>query len=316
MADTEWQEVVRDLRRRSTAGDAAQRAATWIETNWATLDAGGATDALPMPDPGTGFHRIDQAAAHAEQYLSRREPPLPADHGVRDMMTKETLSLLRQERDHELASEETKNDYEYIEYFRTIFGGAYSHVAQMIALTARFAGELPHDLIHPTVRARIEERLSTGQYAARAQRLAEVEQAIRSMAQGAIDWTTFADPGLVANADIACVDTAHMLPRLHGMTMEHVNAFAQSQTSDVRASMFMNFFCDVIATTWRFNSVMAAQPYKTKNEHAAVILAQKAASQRFRDYALENEHIKYSPRIPPKTLGELLDRDDKVFKRD
>jgi len=310
MTDTEWQQVVRDLRKRSTAGDAAQRAATWIEANWATMDAGGAPGLLPMPLGGTGLHRIDQAAAHAEQYLSRREPPLPADHGVRDMMTKETLSLLRQERDHELASEETKNDYEYIEYFRTIFGGAYKHVAQMIALTARFAGELPHDLIHPTVRARIEERLSTGQYAARAQREQEVEAAITSL--GAVDWKMIADPGLVANADIACVDTAHMLPRLHGMTMEHVNTYARS--SDVRATMFMNFFCDVIATTWRFNSVMAAQPYKTKNEHAAVILALKAASQRFRDYALESEQIKYSPRIPPKTLGEMIDRDYKVFR--
>jgi len=314
MADTEWQEVVRDLRRRSTPGDAAYRAARWIEENHAALDAGGAGAALPLPLPGTGFHRIDQAAAHAEQYLNRREPPLAPDHAVRDIMTKETLSLLRQERDHELASEETKNDYEYIEYFRRVFGGTYKHVAKMIALTARFAGELPHDLINPTIRTRIEERLSAGQYADRAQREREVETAITNTVQGAIDWKTFADPGLVANADIACVDTAHMLPRLQGLTMEHVNAYVRS--SDVRPSMFMNFFCDVMACTWRFNSVMAAQPYKTKYEHGAVILALKAASQRFRDYELVHDRIKYSPRTPPQTLGELIDRDYKVFQRD
>ena len=309
--DTEWQQIVRDLRRRADPGDPASRAAAWIEANAENMDAG--AEVLPAPDQlGTGLRDISGSADRAQRYIGRAQPPLPDDHDVRNMMTKETLGLLRQERDHELASEENTNDHEYIEHIRQISGGAWAHVAKMIALTASHAGELPHNLIHPTLRTRIETRLSNEGHADPASRLRDVESEIQRM--GPVTWETFVDPGLACNARIACSDIANLLPRLWGMQVTHVMNYA-GQTE--HAAMLTDFFCAVVACTWRFNSVMAAQPYKTKNEHAAVQLALKVASQRLRDFALVNGSIRHAPRPrPPSSLAEARDRQFAVFGRD
>jgi len=313
--DTEWEQIVRDLRRRALPGDPANRAATWIEQNAAVLNAGHyGAPALPGEELGTGLRDINASADRAQAWALRRQPPLPADHDVRNMMTKETLGILRQDRDHELASEENRNDYEYIEYIRLIYGGTYAHVGKMIALTARHAGELPHDLIHPTVRTRIENRLHAEGHADPISRLRDVQTELGRI--GNITWETFVDPGLACNARIACNDIANLLPRLWGMNMSHVVAYSTRMGTSEHADMFTDFFCSVVACTWRFNSVMAAQPYKTKNEHAAVQLALKVASQRLRDFALVGGSITHDPRRPPGSLAEARDRDHAVFRRD
>jgi len=218
------------------------------------------------------------------------------------MMTKETLGLLRQEHDHELASAETKSDNEYIDNIGRISGGAWRHIAKMIALTARYAGELPHDLIHPATRASIDARLRRGQYAGRPERDREIEEAIRDI-PGSTTWETFVDPGLAGNARIACHDIANQLPRLYGMNVDHALSYIGGGAP--RANTFADFFCAVVACTWRFNSVMAAQPYKTKYEHAAVQQALRIATLRLTDFALEEDQIMYSPRNPPRSLAEL-----------
>tara|TARA_Y100000310_G_scaffold154911_1_gene154418 strand:- start:28 stop:399 length:372 start_codon:yes stop_codon:yes gene_type:complete len=84
--------------------------------------------------------------------------------------------------------------------------------------------------------------------------------------------------------------------------MEHVNRYASASSDpEERTSMFLNFFCCIVASIWRFNSVMAAQPYKTKNEHAAVLLALKTASHRLNDYAITADEIRYEPMPTPPT---------------
>ena len=296
--DTEWEQIVRDLRRRSIPGDPAERAAAYIVRQRTTMQA----DALSGQQIGQAVYELDRDGSRAQTYVSRERQRLPDDHDVRNMMTKETLGLLRQERDHELASAEIKGDNEYIDNIGRIFRGQYKHIAKMIALTARYAEELPHALIHPATRASIEARLSRGQYTAQADRDREVEAAINAL-PGRPTWETFVDPGLAGNARIACSDISSRLPRLYGMNVNHALAYMDGNTT--AADTFADFFCAVIACTWRFNSVMAAQPYKTKYEHGAVQQALRIAALRLTDFAMYDDQIKHSPRKPPGSLAEL-----------
>ena len=226
------------------------------------------------------------------------------DTATRDMLTRETLSVLREEREHDLSTAESADDYEYIELIGEIFNRKYEHIGRLIALTARYAGELPHDLIHPSTRRRIRQRLEQGEYASTDIRIHEVEQEIGTNHS----WETFVDPGLAGNARIACTEVSNVLPRLAGMDMNHVNRYASNVAGDERQAAFIDFFCAVVACTWRFNSVMAAQPYKTKYEHEAVVKALRIATNRLREYSLHNDQIQYTPRQPPRTLQALMGR--------
>jgi len=299
MTDTEAQQIVRDLRRRSVPGDPANRAAEFIERTEKTLNDGA------NPRIGYDVMGLNLDGKRAQEYVARdARHRLPDDHAVRDMMTKETLDIIRQERNHELASFETKSDYEYIDLIGRINQGQYKHIAKMIALTARYAGELPHDLIHPTTRIRIEERLRRAQYANAVDRSREVEAAINEM--GGTTWETFVDPGLACNARIACSDIASRLPRLHGINVTHALNYMSGNAA--HADMFTDFFCAVIACIWRFNSVMSAQPYKTKYEHASVQQALRIASLRLADFLLDGDKITHCARKPPRNVSELRGR--------
>lgn len=305
MTDADRDRVVRELKRMSRRpGDPAERAAAWIKDTYTKVIAGGIGSNPPadVAEAAVQFIQDEETTTRALHAL-KRQPPQPApDHAVRDMLAKETINLVRQEREHGMATQGMKDDYEYIEYFRNIAGLRW--VADMIAMTARLAGELPHDLLHPSATSRIKQRLEEGQYADRTFRQKEVVAALEG-SSGDITWITLVDPGLVAVADMACHDAAKLMPRLKGLRMDHVNTYASQQ--DNYAREFMSFFCGVLASTWRFNSVMAAQPYKTKNEHAAVLLALHNANSRLTDYCISHDVLMYDQRDPPPaTLSQLI----------
>jgi len=299
--DVERDQIIRDLKRRSTVGDPAFRAAAFIEAEFEVARQRLRTGAgLPLDPVAVGAHDINESAARAERHVARQVQP-DRDTTTRDLLTKETLSVLRQEREHDLSTEESTNDYEYIELIGEIFNGQYKHIGRLISLTARYAGELPHDLIHPSTRRRIQLRLKKGEYESEDIRVLEVESEIGN----AHSWETFVDPGLAGNARIACTEVASLLPRLTGMNMNHVNRYTSGIVEGEPHHAFLDFFCAVVACTWRFNSVMAAQPYKTKFEHEAVGKALRLASNRLHEYSIENDHIQYRPRRPPRTLQAL-----------
>ena len=221
----------------------------------------------------------------------------PNDDNIRDMITKETLRVLGNEREHEMASDETRSDHTYIEWIGHIFGGQHRHVARLIALVARYAGELPHDLIHPTARHTLQEQVDDRD--TQAEQLTRVETLL-----GNHTWEEYIDPGLAGNARIACYDIGQVLPRLRGMNMTQV--MATMALPDEHYRVFTDYFCAVVASRWRANSVLAAQPYKTKNEQAAVMLALHESSKRLCDFTLNGDLVKYAPRPHPSTLSELL----------
>lgn len=305
MTDADRDRIVRELYRMSRPGDPAERAATWIKETYrhiAGFRAAPPRPTLDVAEAATQYIQDKETTTRALHALER-QPPQPApDHAVRDMLAKETINLVRQEREHGMATQGMKDDYEYIEYFRNITGLMW--VADMIAMTARLAGELPHDLLHPSATSRIKQRLEEGQYASRTIRQKEVVKALEGMSNS-ITWTTLVDPGLVAIADMACHDAAKLMPRLRGLCMKHVTAYAEKQGKHTRE--FMSYFCGVLASTWRFNSVMAAQPYKTKNEHAAVLLALHNANSRLTDYCISDDALMYEQRDPPpENLKQLI----------
>ena len=302
--DADRDRIVRELQRMSTPGDPADRAAAWIRDTYAKVLRGADARYPTVKQAAAAVDMIqDPIITTRALHALERQPLQPApDHAVRDMLAKETINLVRQEREHGMATQDIKDDYEYIEYFRHI--GGYRWVADMIAMTARLAGELPHDLLHPSATSRIKQRLEEGQYADRNARQREVVAALEELSVD-ITWTTLVDPGLVAVADMACHDAAKLMPRLRGLRMDHVNTYARQQ--DTYAREFMSFFSGVLASTWRFNSVMAAQPYKTKNEHAAVLLALHNANSRLTDYCICNDVLVYKQRDPPPaTLSQLI----------
>lgn len=304
--DTEWRQVVRDLRRRAVPGDPAARAAAWIEQNQqdvsAAIDAGVAVPPA-VQQTSAGLTHINASSADAQQYVQRNPPVLSReDHATRDMLTKETLAVLRQERDHALSASELQHDHDYISYIGSVFGGRYKHVSTLVALTARFAGEVPHDLIDTRAFKVCQERLSQGNYASYHIRVRELEDAItRVFPQHS--WETFVDAGLVGNTQIACHELATMLPGLHGLNMSHVIEFITRD--ETHGNIFLDFFCSVTASVWRLNSVMAAQPYKTKYEHEAVLRSLQFSCRRFADFVLVDNHIQHRPRPVPTSLQQL-----------
>lgn len=313
--DTEWRQVVRDLRRRSAPGDERQRAADWITQQHTTLSRPGSDASAPPVGPDrsqfNGLVGMQESQVRARQYVERNEPTATTDdHTVRDMLTKETLAVLRQEREHTLASKELGRDHDYIAYISEICGGQYRHIGTLIALVARFAGEVPHELIHPSTYKLLQARLDRENYASQAAAARDLTAFVTQQLPGHT-WETFVDPGLAGNCRIACHEISTMLPTLHGLNMQHVTGYAALHTEESRR--FYDFFCSVVASVWRLNSVMAAQPYKTKYEHEAVRQALQFTCRRLIDYTLHNGAIRHSTRAPPTSLAQLRNTESSVF---
>lgn len=254
--------------------------------------------ALQSENPGNG-----SVLQRALRYIENMDIPAPhvpvaSQSSMQDLLTKETLHVLRSEREQNLASEETKNDYAYIEVIGSIPG--FTDVARMIALVARYAGELPHELISPTMRSTFDNHIDIHDT------IQEQKAALKRVGKPFAEytWEDFVDPGLAGNARIACYDVGQALPRLNGMDIEHVFDMVKDRGS-THAKVFMDYFCAVVAARWRANSVLAAQPYKTKNEQEAVMLALRESSRRLNDFAFDGKSIRYSRRCPPTTLSEL-----------
>ena len=249
--------------------------------------------------------RGGDALTRAIQYMSTRPaaPPPSNESNIGELITKETLRVLQTERDHELARDETQSDHEYIDYIKHIKDGRFQHIARMIALVARYAGELPHDLIHPSTRQLIHKEVDTSD--TKLARNAKVEQMCDTYQW---TWEDFVDPGLAGNARIACYDIGQELPRLRALNLDHVMNTMTFEPSTEYTNMFTDYFCAVVAARWRANSVLAAQPYKTKNEQAAVMVALHESSKRLCEYALSNQRVLYMPREHPTTLAELRGR--------
>ena len=116
-------------------------------------------------------------------------------------------------------------------------------------------------------------------------------------------WKDFVDDGLIGNARVACHEMSTLLPGMRGVTLPAVMDYVQNNDEDAQA--FLDFFCSLVASVWRVNSVMAAQPYKTKYEHEAVLRSLQFSCQRFYHYQFFNQKIIKHLQTPPKTLSEL-----------
>ena len=305
--DVETEQIVRDLRRRAVPGDPSYRAAQYIESAYQDYQsrlAAGSLQSVAGGDISNGLNSILRSTEAAQHHVMRQQVP-EQDTTTRDMLTKETLALLRQEREHDLGNAEEKSDYEYIELMGIIFGGRFQYISRLLALTARYAGELPHDLIHPFTRQKIQTRLKQTEYATLTERVNEVQDVLTNTCI----WQDLVDPGLAGNVRIACDHVSRLLPRLHGLNLNHVFAYVDNVTNDEDRQRFLDFFCAVTAFVWRNNSVMAAQPYKTKYEHEAVQKGLYDASMRLKDYCLSGNVIYYRPRQPPRSMQELHSRE-------
>ena len=243
----------------------------------------------------------DQAdAEEAKQAVQHAQQEQRHNNSLQDMLTKETLHVLRGEREHALASEETRDDFAYINLMNHI--PEFRHIGHLIALVARFAGELPHDLINPYMRQRLTSHIDLN-----LNMKEQVGRAESILGRGTA-WEQLVDPGLAGNARIACDDISQALPQLFGINIEHVFDVAQTACGDAsneHAKMFIDYFCAVTAARWRANSVLAAQPYKTKNEQDAVMVALRESSKRLRHFAFDGYAIQYRRAEPPRTLSEL-----------
>ena len=211
-----------------------------------------------------------------------REPP-PPDNTLRDIMAHEAARAMRSDRERLIAKGDINDDEEFIRDMRSKMDGKLTKIAQLISLTARFAGELQHNLIHPGLRYNWKLAKEAGQ---------DGPEAIDSTL-----WTDIVDPGLVGNARITCQNIADAHPRLQGLRVEWIlNSEAHS---------VLDFFCAAVAARWRANSVFAAGPYKTGNEQQAVLHALNEAVSLFRDYAVRDNQLISSPRPRVTTLSQI-----------
>jgi hypothetical protein len=238
--------------------------------------AAGAAD-VTMP------REFAQRAARALREAGNiREPP-PPDNTLRDIMAHEAARAMRSDRERLIAKSEINDDEEFIRDMRSKMDGKLNKIANLISLTARFAGELQHNLIHPDLRYRWKEEKQNGR---------DGPEAINST-----QWTEIVDPGLVGNARITCQNIADAHPRLQGLQVEWILDSADGSVLD--------FFCAAVAARWRANSVFAAGPYKTGNEQQAVLHALNEAVSLFRDYAVRDNQLISSPRPRVTTLSQI-----------
>jgi len=226
-----------------------------------------------------------------QESLERQDAlPPPPDNTMRDLMAQEAVRSMRVDRDRALARKDMRDDDALLRKLEEGPGGKYTAIVRMISLVARFAGELKHTLIHPTVRNVYEEHLDgSGSYAAMHDECQE-------------RWHKVMDPGLSGNARIACENLARALPQLQGLNVQMV--------LDSKDDKLLDYFCAVVAARWRANTVFAAGPYKTGNEQNAVTRALKDAVLLCRDYHVTDSQIIKVSNVPraPTTLAELRGR--------
>jgi hypothetical protein len=234
---------------------------------------------------------VEGVLERVQQSLARQDAlPPPPDNAMRDLMAHEAVRSMRVDRDRALARKDMRDDDALL---RVLEGGAdprYIAIVRMISLVARFAGELKHTLIHPTVRNVYEEHgAGNGAYAK-----------MDAKCDGL--WDKVMDPGLSGNARIACENLARALPQLQGLTVDMV-----LESKDYK---LIDYFCAAVAARWRANTVFAAGPYKTGNEQNAVTRALKDAVLLCRDYHVTDSKITKVSNVPraPTTLAELRGR--------
>jgi len=226
-----------------------------------------------------------------QQSLARQDAlPPPPDNTMRDLMAHEAVRSMRVDRDRALARKDMRDDDALLRKLEEGTGGKYTAIVRMISLVARFAGELKHTLIHPTVRNVYEEHGAGND--AYAKMHAECQER----------WHKVMDPGLSGNARIACENLARALPQLQGLNVQMV--------LDSKDDKLLDYFCAVVAARWRANTVFAAGPYKTGNEQNAVTRALKDAVLLCRDYHVTDSQIIKVSNVPraPTTLAELRGR--------
>ena len=174
MVDTERDRVVRELRRVGRRGDPMHRAAEWLEKHPGAAVQDNAGNVLP--EESQGFRDLADAARKADKIPGERQPP--PDNTIRNMLTQKTISLIDEERARHVAAQEGEQDQDYIQWLTDVRSGEYRHVAKLIALTARFAGELPHDLISHHARRQIKDKVEKSEYVRYEDQIEQVEVAI------------------------------------------------------------------------------------------------------------------------------------------
>ena len=172
--DVERDRIIQELKRVSQGNDPMARAAQYIQN--LNANAAGAA-AAPTIQERNGLNAMHQAVQNAARGLHGSNNAAP-DHAVRDMLTQNTLSMLNEDRQRHIATAESRADEEYIQWLTDVNDGKYRHIAHIIMLTARFAGELPHDLISVHARKMIKQRINTSQYVRYDDKIREVEQVI------------------------------------------------------------------------------------------------------------------------------------------
>jgi hypothetical protein len=217
--------------------------------------------------------------------------PPPPDNTMRDLMAQEAVRSMRVDRDRALAKKDMRDDDALLRVLENDEDTDYTSIVRMISLVARFAGELKHTLIHPTVRTKYADGQDDRDATAN----------MHAYCQG--QWDKVMDPGLSGNARIACENLARALPQLQGLKVEMVLEYKGDEN-------LLDYFCAAVAARWRANTVFAAGPYKTGNEQNAVTRALKDAVLLCRDYRVIGNTIKKVSNLPraPTTLAELRGR--------
>lgn len=220
--------------------------------------------------------------------------PPPADNAMRDLMAQEAVRCMRTDRDRALAKKDMRDDDALLRALEE-HSVQYANIVRMISLVARFAGELKHTLIHPTLRNVYDENVLAANAAGKMHELCEGQ------------WDKVMDPGLSGNARIACANLSRALPQLGGVTVEMVLKYSGDDN-------VLDYFCSVVAARWRASSVFAAGPYKTGNEQNAVTRALKDAVMLCREYTVVDSALVHTGVLrAPTTLAELRGRGSNLF---
>lgn len=267
----------------------ARRAADLAALVDSTLSNGSGSD-LDEQTKGLLDQVKEVLLMRAEQPEVPPPPPPPPDNTVRDIMAREAAYAMRTDRERALAKGDMQDDDEFISILHNSKDYMAVRTARLISITARYAGELQHTLIHPEKRRRLKDAKLDG--------LPDLWKAIKD---GGHDWDNVVDPGLAGNARIACQNVADALPALHGLQVHHILKYIGNRDAEL-----LDFFCAAVAARWRSTTVFAAGPYKTGNEQNAVRIALKDALQICRDYCLVDDVIKWQPRPKaPTCIAEM-----------
>lgn len=213
--------------------------------------------------------------------LPAEEPP-PRDNTMRNVLLKEAAHQFRTDNERATAKKQMNDDDAII---RSLLRAGYNKIAHLISMTARFAGELQHNLINPHLRYNWKSAVT------------DVER--DGIVSGCTNWREIVDPGLVGNTSIACRNISAAYPHtLHNLQVEHI-----LECEDARA---LEYFCAVTAARWRANTVFAAGPYKTGKEQNAVVQALNESIALFKYFVIKNGRLlEETIQSTPETLSEL-----------